>query len=105
MLRLQVPYHKVLLQPSDLDLDEFDSVLRHFLKASCKYPVIVEIFNAQAQYLLFMRGGSIYWVTVDRGEGFQSIPLSRFFTELTTLQIPRLVVYYTDLVLYHSLLV
>ncbi len=105
MARLQVPYHKVLLQPSDLDLDEFDAVLRHFLKASCKYPVVVEIFNAQAQYLLFMRDGSIYWVTVDRGDGFQSVPLTRFFTELRTLQFPRLVVYYTDLVLYHSLLV
>jgi pSer/pThr/pTyr-binding forkhead associated (FHA) protein len=105
MLRLQVPYHKVLLQPSDLDFDEFDTVLKHFLKASCKHPVIVEIFNAQAQYLLFIRGGSIYWITVDRGEGFQGILMSRFFTELKTLQFPRLVVYYTDLVLYHSLLV
>jgi pSer/pThr/pTyr-binding forkhead associated (FHA) protein len=105
MSRLQVPYHKVLAQPSDLDFDEFDSLLRHFLKASCKYPVVVEIFNAQAQYLMFMRGGSIYWVTVDRGEGFQAVPLRRFFTELKTLQFPQLVVYYTDLVLYHSLLV
>ncbi len=105
MLRLQVPYHKVLLHPSELDFDEFDTVLKHFLKASCKYPVIVEIFNAQAQYLLFIREGSIYWITVDRGDGFQNIPMRRFFTELRTLQFPRLVVYYTDLVLYHSLLV
>jgi pSer/pThr/pTyr-binding forkhead associated (FHA) protein len=105
MTRLQVPYHKVLLQPSDLDFKEFETVLQHFLRASCKYPVVLEIFNAQAQYLLFMRGGAVYWAAVDRGEGFLGIPLRRFFDELKTLQFPQMVIYYTDLVLYHSLLV
>jgi pSer/pThr/pTyr-binding forkhead associated (FHA) protein len=104
MLRLQVPYHKVLLQPTDLDVEEFDSLLEHFLKASCTYPVIVEVFNTSAQFFLFMRGGQLYWATVDRGEGFHGIQIRRFFSELKTLQFPQIIVYYADLVLYHSLI-
>lgn len=104
MLRLQVPYHKVLLQPSDLDLDEFDSLLKHSLEASCKYPIVIEVFNMQAQYMIFARGGQLYWAALDRGSGFCPIPLRQFFSELKTLQFPQVVVYYTDLVLYHSLL-
>jgi pSer/pThr/pTyr-binding forkhead associated (FHA) protein len=104
MLRLQVPYHKVLLRPSDLDVDEFDALLKHSLEASCKHPVIIEIFNMQAQYLLFARGGQLYWAALDRGKGFCPIPFRQFFLELRTLQFPQIVVYYTDLVLYHSLL-
>jgi pSer/pThr/pTyr-binding forkhead associated (FHA) protein len=104
MLRLQVPYHKVLLQPRDLDVDEFDSLLRHSLEASCKYPVIIEIFNMHAQYLLFARGGQLYWAALDRGKGFCPAPFRQFFSELRTLQFPQVVVYYADLVLYHSLL-
>lgn len=104
MLRLQVPYHKVLLRPSDLDVDEFDALLKHSLEASCKYPVVIEVFNMQAQYLLFARGGQLYWAALDRGNGFCPIPFRQFFSELGTLQFPQVVVYYTDLVLYHSLL-
>jgi len=104
MLRLQVPYHKVLLQPSDLDVDEFDGLLKHSLEASCKYPVIIEVFNMQAQYLLFARGGQLYWAALDRGKGFYPVPFRQFFSELGTLQFPQVVVYYADLVLYHSLL-
>ena len=104
MLRLQVPYHKVLLQPTDLDIEGFDSLLKHSLEASCKYPIVIEVFNMQAQYLLFARGGQLYWAALDRGQGFCPIPLRQFFSELKTLQFPQVVVYYTDLVLYHSLL-
>jgi pSer/pThr/pTyr-binding forkhead associated (FHA) protein len=105
MLRLQVPYHKVLVQPADLDIEEFDSLLRHYLRASCTHPVIVEVFNMSAQFFLFMRGGQIYWVTVDRGKGFHGIPIRLFFSELKKLQFPQIIVYQVDLVLYHSLLV
>jgi len=104
MLRLQVPYHKVLLRPSDLDVDEFDSLLRRSLEASCKHPVIIEVFNMQAQYLLFAREGQLYWAALDRGNGFGPVPFRRFFSELRTLQFPQVVVYYADLVLYHSLI-
>ncbi|HER44533.1 MAG TPA: hypothetical protein ENO08_08755, partial [Candidatus Eisenbacteria bacterium] len=104
MLRLQVPYHKVLLQPKDLDLDEFDALLRHCLEASCTYPVIIEVYNMQAQYLLFAREGQLYWAALDRGNGFGAVPFRRFFSDLGTLQFPQIVVYYADLVLYHSLL-
>ena len=104
MLRLQVPYHKVLLQPCDLDVEEFDSLLKHVLKASCKYPIVIEVFNVQGQYLLFAREGQLYWAALDRGNGFCPIPLRQFFSELGTLQFPQVVVYYADLVLYHSLL-
>lgn len=104
MLRLQVPYHKVLLQPSDLDVDEFDALLKHSLEASCKHPIVIEVFNMQGQYLLFARGGQLYWAALDRGSGFCPIPLRQFFSELGTLQFPQVVVYYADLVLYHSLL-
>jgi pSer/pThr/pTyr-binding forkhead associated (FHA) protein len=105
MLRLQVPYHKVLLQPTDLDVEEFDSLLRHFLKASCTYPVIIEVFNMSAQFFLFIRDSQLYWATVNRGEGFHGMPIRRFFSELNTLQFPQIIVYHADLVLYHSLLV
>jgi hypothetical protein len=104
MLRLQVPYHKVLLQPTDLDVEAFDSLLKHFMRASCKHPVIIEVFNMSAQYILFMRNGQPYWATVDRGEGFQAIPFKSFFSELKSLQFPQIIVYYADLVLYHSLI-
>ncbi len=104
MLRLQVPYHKVLLQPRDLDVDGFDALLKHALEASCKHPVIIEIFNMHAQFLIFARGGHLYWATLDRGKGFQPIPFRQFFSELRTLQFPQIVVYYAELVLYHSLL-
>ena len=104
MLRLQVPYHKVLLQPRDLDVDGFDTLLKHALRASCKHPVIIEIFNMHAQYLIFSREGQLYWAALDRGKGFQSISFRQFFSELRTLQFPQIVVYFADLVLYHSLL-
>lgn len=104
MLRLQVPYHKVLLRPRNLDVDEFDSLLRHSLEASCTHPIIIEIFNMHSQYLLFAREGQLYWAALDRGKGFCPVPFRQFFHDLGTLQFPQVVVYYADLVLYHSLL-
>ena len=105
MVRLQVPYHKVLLQPRDFEPGEFDDLLKYCLSVSCNYPLILETFNSNVQYLLFMREGQLYWAAVNSGSCFNAIKLRDFFTNLNSTQFPQIIVYYTDLVLYHSLLV
>jgi pSer/pThr/pTyr-binding forkhead associated (FHA) protein len=105
MSRLQIPYDRVLMNPVDFDPNTFDGMLRDFLAASCKSPVIMEVFNEQVQYLIFLREGQFYWIGGKTGEGFESITIRDFFTRLSHTQFPRIVVYATSLILYHSLLV
>jgi pSer/pThr/pTyr-binding forkhead associated (FHA) protein len=105
MSRLQIPYDKVLLNPTDLDGDEFDSLLGHFFELSVKYPLVFEIYNRTVQYFAFVRDGQLYWVAAGEGNGFRDTTARRFFTALRTTQFPKIIVYQTSLVLYHSLLV
>ncbi len=105
MSRLQIPYNKVLLDPRDFDPAEFDSLLRHYLAESKEYPLVLEIFNNNIQYLIFIREGQFYWATMNNGEIFGEINFRKFFSSIKTTQFPKIVVYQTNLTLYHSLLV
>lgn len=105
MSRLQIPYEKVLLDPTDLDWAEFDGLLRHFFELSTKYPLVMEIYNQYTQYFAFLRDGQLYWVTVRGEDGFQGISVRKFLASLRKTQFPKIIVYQTSLVLYHSLLV
>lgn len=105
MSRLQIPYDKVLLDPTDLDWAEFDGLLAHFFNLSTKYPLVMEIYNQYTQYFAFMRDGQLYWVTVRGEDGFQGISVRKFLASLRKTQFPKIIVYQTSLVLYHSLLV
>lgn len=93
------------MNPVDFDPDSFDVMLKDFLAASCKSPIIMEVFNEQVQYLIFMREGQFYWIGGKAEEGFESVTIRDFFTRLSHTQFPRIVVYSTSLILYHSLLV
>jgi pSer/pThr/pTyr-binding forkhead associated (FHA) protein len=105
MYRLQIPYDNVLLDPTDFDLEEFDKLLGHFFDLSAKYPLVIEIYNQYTQYLAFVREGQLYWVAVCDEEGFKGITVRKFFASLRKTQFPKIIVYQTSLVLYHSLLV
>ncbi|MCK4537969.1 MAG: FHA domain-containing protein [Candidatus Krumholzibacteria bacterium] len=105
MSRLQIPYDRVLMNPVDFDPNSFDGILKDFLAASRKSPIIMEVFNEQVQYLVFMREGQFYWIGGKTAEEFESITLRDFFTRLSHTQFPQIVVYATSLILYHSLLV
>jgi pSer/pThr/pTyr-binding forkhead associated (FHA) protein len=105
MSRLQIPYDKVLLDPTDLDWEKFDELLGHFFRLSRKYPLVAEIYNHYIQYFAFMRDGQLYWVTVRGEDGFRSITVRNFLSSLRKTQFPKIIVYQTSLVLYHSLLV
>ena len=105
MSRLQIPYDRVLLNPSDFDPERFDSLLRQFLKTSEETPIILEVFNNYTQYLLFLREGQFYWAGVSGPEGFEALKIKDFFSRLGRTQFPQVVVYETNLILYHSLLV
>lgn len=105
MSRLQIPYDQVLLNPRDFETEEFDSLLKHFINVSDKHPLILEIFNDHKQFFVFINEGQPYWATERNGKDFQGITLKKFFNSLRKLQFPQVVVYFTSLVLYHSLLV
>jgi pSer/pThr/pTyr-binding forkhead associated (FHA) protein len=105
MSRLQIPYDQVLLNPRDFDPEEFDTLLRHFINVSDKHPLVLEIFNDHKQYFVFINEGRPYWACERTGEDFNAVTLKKFFGALRRLQFPQVVVYFTSLVLYHSLLV
>lgn len=105
MSRLQIPYDRVLLNPSDFDPDQFDPILRRFIAASSTTPVILEVFNDYSQSLLFIRDGQLYWAGTRGPEGFENISIRNFFKVLYRTQFPKLVVYEVNLLLYHSLLI
>lgn len=105
MVRLQIPYDRVLLNPTDFNPAEFDSLLRRFLATSNRIPIILEVFNDYTQYLLFLREGQFYWAGQMGPEWFDSISIRDFFSSLGRTQFPQVVVYEANLVLYHSLLV
>lgn len=105
MQRLQISYDRVLLEPRDFDPAAFDAVLRRFLETSATTPLVVEVFSAETQLLAFLREGQIYWTGANGGDRFAGITIRDFFTTLRRTQFPRIVVYGTSLLLYHSLLV
>lgn len=105
MSRLQIPYDQVLLNPRDFEPEEFDSLLAHFINVSEKHPLVLEVFNDHKQFFVFINEGQPYWATERAGEDFNAITLKKFFASLRKLQFPQVVVYFTNLVLYHSLLV
>jgi len=105
MSRLQIPYEKVHLNPTDFDPAGFDSILRRFLGESFKTPLVLEVFNGTGQFMAFLREGQFYWAGAKGPSGFEGITIRDFFSRLTRAQQPRIVVYQASLVLYHSLLV
>ncbi len=105
MSRLQIPYDRVLVNPTDFEPQEFDSKLKQLLAASCKTPAVVELFNDYMQYLLFMNDGQLYWAGARGPEGFDSISIREFFSRLRRTQFPKFIAYEINLLLYHSLLV
>lgn len=105
MFRLQIPYRLVLLDPRDFDPAEFDALCRDYLERSKRSPVVVEIFNDNVQYLVFLNEGQIYYACASDGEHFHAVRLRDFFLEIRRTQFPKIIVYQTDIILYHSLLV
>jgi pSer/pThr/pTyr-binding forkhead associated (FHA) protein len=105
MVRLQIPYRLVLLNPRDFDPAEIDGIARDYLDRSRVAPVVVEIFNENIQYFLFLNEGQIYWACANEAERFRAIRLRDFFLEIRRTQFPKIIVYQTDIILYHSLIV
>jgi pSer/pThr/pTyr-binding forkhead associated (FHA) protein len=105
MTRLQIPYRLVLLNPRDFDPSEFDAIVRDYVERSRKAPVVLEVFNENIQYLLFINEGQIYWACAGDGNVFRPVRLRDFFLEINRTQFPKIIAYETDIILYHSLLV
>lgn len=105
MQRLQIPYDRVRLEPRDFDPAAFDTLLGRALEWSGETPLVLEIFGQGSQLLLFLRQGQIYWAGENGETGFAGIPIRTFFETLRRAQFPRVVVYETSLLLFHSLLV
>jgi len=105
MIRLQIPYRIVLLNPRDFDPREFDAIVRDYVERSRKAPIVLEVFNEHIQYFLFINEGQLYWVCASDGDAFHPVRLRDFFLEINRTQFPKIIAYETDLILYHSLLV
>jgi hypothetical protein len=105
MIRLQIPYRSVLLEPRELDPADFDALCREHLEASRAAPVVIEIASGDIQYLLFLNEGQLYWAGAHDGERVRAVPLREFFARLRRLQFPQMVAYRIDLALFHALLV
>ena len=105
MVRLQIPYRLVLLNPRDFNPGEIDGVARDYLERSRAAPVVIEIFNENIQYLLFLNEGQIYWACANEAESLRAIRLRDFFLEIRRTQFPKIIVYQTDIILYHALIV
>ena len=105
MPRLQIPYNNVIFTPIDFEEDKFDSLLRKLVDRSQDHPLILEVFNNQIQYLLFIRDGQLYWAGTHTVEGFGKISIKDFLIKTRRTPFPRVVAYDTNLVLFHSLLV
>lgn len=93
------------MNPTDFDPDGFDSLLRHFLDLSTKLPVILEVFNDHIQYFLFIRDRHLYYAAAFDGSEFRPVTFKVFFAQLKRTQFPKIVVYHTTMILYHSLLI
>jgi hypothetical protein len=102
---MQIPYRLVLLNPRDFDPAEFDSLVKDYLDRSRGAPVVLEVFNENIQYLLFINEGQLYWASASAGDSFRAIRLRDFFLQIRRTQFPKIIAYQTDIVLYHSLLV
>ncbi len=105
MVRLQIPYRSVLLEPRDLDPADFDALCLEQLVASRAAPVVIEVASVDMQYLLFLSDGQLYWISANDGERSRSIPIREFFSRLRRMQFPQVVAYRADMALFHSLLV
>jgi pSer/pThr/pTyr-binding forkhead associated (FHA) protein len=105
MHRLQIPYNSVIFTPIDFEEGEFNSLLRKLLIRSLDHPIILEVFNNQIQYFLFIRDGQLYWAGTHTIDEFGKISIKDFFVKLGRTQFPRVVAYDTNLILFHSLLV
>jgi pSer/pThr/pTyr-binding forkhead associated (FHA) protein len=105
MIRLQIPYRLVLLNPRDFDPAEFDGIVRDYIERSRMSPVIIEVFNENMQYLLFINEGQLYWACANDAETCRPIRLRDFFLEIRRTQFPKIIAYQVDIILYHSLLV
>ncbi len=105
MVRLQIPYRSVLLNPRDFDPAEFDAIVRDYLEKSRTTPVIIEVFNDNIQYLLFINEGQLYWAAANETEYFRPVKLREFFLSIRRTQFPTIIAYHVDIILYHSLLV
>ncbi len=105
MPRLQIPYNKVLMDPNDFDPGDFDSLIKHFIDISRKHPLVLEIFTDYIQYFVFIRESQLHWAAASEKNSFRSIMIKEFFLKLKKTQFPKVVVYYTNLILYHSLLI
>ncbi|MBN2070411.1 MAG: FHA domain-containing protein [Candidatus Krumholzibacteriota bacterium] len=105
MSRLQIPYDKVIINPTDFEPENFDSTMRQLLDKSSNVPVVVEIFNEYIQYLLFIRDGQFYWACTSGPDCFEGLSIRDFFSRLQRTQYPKVVAYETNILLYHSLLV
>ncbi|MDD4856894.1 MAG: FHA domain-containing protein [Candidatus Krumholzibacteria bacterium] len=105
MVRLQIPYRLVLMNPRDFDPADFDGTVRDYLGRSRKAPLVIEVFNENIQYLLFLNEGQLYWACASEADGFRPVRLRDFFLEIRRTQFPKIIAYQTDIILYHSLLV
>ncbi len=105
MLRIQIPYRKVLLNPRDFDPSEFDSILKEYISKYATESFILEAFNPSIQYLLFLREAQPYWACMNDGEEIRGISIREFFLKLMQTQFPQIVIYHEDILLFHSLLV
>ncbi len=105
MTRLQIPYRLVLLNPRDFDPCEFDALVRDYAERSRKAPVVIEVFNDNIQYFLFLNEGQLYWACASDGAAVRPVRLRDFFLEINRTQFPKIIAYETDIILYHSLLV
>lgn len=103
-MRLQIPYHKVLIQPRDFEPADFETLLNRYIETSRKHPVILEVFNDYIQYLAFMRERALYWAGQNDGGGYRGITIREFFSGLRHTQFPKIVAYYVDPMLCHSIL-
>ncbi len=105
MSRLQIPYNGVIYAPTDYEESEFNSLLAELIERSRKAPLVLEVFNNYIQYLVFIREGQLYWASQHTGDGLTNIRVKDFFANIKSTQFPRLIVYDTSVVLFHSLLV
>ncbi len=105
MSRLQIPYTGILVNPTDYDSEDFESVLRKYLGDRGGDPVVIEVFNDHVQYLTFIREGQIYWCCASDPDDFTGLSVREYFSSLRRTQFPKVIVYSVNLMLFHSLIV
>jgi len=105
MSRLQIPYNGIIYAPTEYEEQEFNSLLAELIERSRKNPLVLEVFNNHVQYLVFIREGQLYWASQHTAAGLKNIGVKDFFVNIKSTQFPRLIVYDTSVVLFHSLMV